>query len=50
MPEIAPAQVQDVIELDEVHSGPLLRPDKAPVDDIFSLKETNSTTQLFIIH
>lgn len=50
MPEIAPPQVQDSTGLHEVHSGPLLKPSKAPMDGILSLKQTNSTTQLFIIH
>lgn len=50
VPGIAPAQVQEFIELHEVHSGPLLKPAKAPVDGILSLKQMNSTTQLFVIH
>lgn len=50
VPEIAPAQVQEFTELHEVHSGPLLKPAKAPVDGILSLKQMNSTTQLFVIH
>lgn len=43
-------QVQDLIELHEVHSGPLLKPLKVPVDGILSLRQMNDTTRLFVIH
>ncbi|KAK4831706.1 hypothetical protein QYF61_018758 [Mycteria americana] len=51
--EIALTEVQDLalglVELHEVHMGPLLKPVKVPLDGIPSLKCINCTTQIGVI-
>ncbi|KAK4832999.1 hypothetical protein QYF61_027023 [Mycteria americana] len=54
IPGAALTQVQDpalgLVELHEVHKGPLLKPMKVPLDCISSLKHINCSAQLDVIH